>query len=39
MCPDVFMINSDGRAEVLNQENEACAKGAAGSCPVGAITF
>jgi len=37
MCPDVFIMNSDGKAEVLEQGDETCAKGAAGSCPVGAI--
>lgn len=39
MCPDVFIMNADGKSEVLEQGNEACAKGAAESCPVNAITL
>jgi ferredoxin len=37
MCPDIFMINADGKAGVLKQGNEACAKDASVSCPVNAI--
>jgi ferredoxin len=39
MCPDVFIMNADGKAEVSKQGDEDCAKGAAGSCPVDAITI
>ena len=39
ICPDVFIMNADGKSEVLEQGNEACAKGAAESCPVNAITL
>ncbi|MBN2884598.1 ferredoxin [Patescibacteria group bacterium] len=39
MCPDVFIINADGKAEVLEQGNESCAKDASESCPVNAITL
>lgn len=39
MCPDIFIMNPDGKADVLSQGEEACAKGAADSCPVKAITI
>ncbi len=39
LCPHVFKINdSDGKAEAISQEDEDCAKNAASSCPVQAIT-
>jgi len=39
LCPDVFRINeNDGKAEAFSQKNEDCAKGAASSCPVQAIS-
>lgn len=38
MCPDVFVLNLDGKSEVLAQVNEECAKEAAAACPVEAIT-
>lgn len=39
MCPEVFDMK-DGKAVVKKSEaKEACAKDAADSCPVGAITI
>lgn len=38
MCPDVFRMNDQGKAEVLSEENKECAQEAAQSCPVDAIT-
>ena len=38
LCPDVFKMNDAGKVEVLNEENTECAKNAAGSCPVQAIS-
>lgn len=38
MCPDVFVMNSEGKSEVVAQINEDCAKQAALACPVNAIT-
>jgi ferredoxin len=37
LCPDVFKLGDDGKAEVISQENIECAKEAAESCPVEAI--
>ncbi|MFA4833693.1 MAG: ferredoxin [Patescibacteria group bacterium] len=47
LCPDVFKMNEAGKSEVINpasaeatagkEENAACAKNAAESCPVQAI--
>ncbi len=37
LCPDVFKINEDGKAEVISEENLDCAKNAASGCPVDAI--
>jgi len=37
LCPDVFKINAEGKAEVIKQDNLSCAKNAAESCPVQAI--
>lgn len=38
ICPDSFQLGSDGKAEVINESNLECAKNAAQSCPVQAIT-
>lgn len=37
VCSDTFKLNTEGKAEVINQENAECAKGAADQCPVEAI--
>ncbi|MBU0619558.1 MAG: ferredoxin [Patescibacteria group bacterium] len=39
LCPEIFQINSDGKSEVISQKNQKCAKQAAQSCPVQAITW
>jgi ferredoxin len=40
-CPDVFVMEDDGKAEVKSQDaanaNLACAKDAAATCPTEAI--
>ena len=39
LCPDVFKMNDENKAEVLEAETDAsCAEDAASSCPVNAIT-
>lgn len=39
ICPDVFKMTDDGKAEAIVPETEtACAQDAADSCPVQAIT-
>jgi len=39
VCPDVFEMGDDGKANVIAPETDAeCAKEAAESCPTGAIT-
>lgn len=38
ICPDVFIMNDDGKSEVVSQGDLECAKNAAQSCPVQAIT-
>jgi len=38
LCPQTFKINDGGKSEVINQDDAECAKGAAASCPVQAIT-
>lgn len=39
LCPHVFKINeNEGKSEVISQEDEDCAKNAASSCPVQAIS-
>lgn len=38
MCPDIFVMNADGKSEAISQENIAAAKEAATACPVSAIT-
>jgi ferredoxin len=37
MCPDTFIIDDNGKAEVIKDESSECAKNAAVSCPVQAI--
>jgi len=37
LCPAVFKINEEGKADVLSQDDIPCAKNAAESCPVQAI--
>lgn len=38
ICPDVFEMNEEGKAQVKSEENMECAKQAADSCPADAIT-
>lgn len=38
LCPDVFKINEDNKAEVVNEKEKECVKNAADSCPVQAIS-
>ncbi len=38
LCPDVFAMDSDGKSKVIAQKNLDCARQAAASCPVMAIT-
>lgn len=37
LCPDVFIINKSGKAEVFNSNNLDCARQAVQNCPVEAI--
>ena len=37
-CPDVFELNSEGKAIVISDKNKECAKNAEASCPVNAIS-
>lgn len=37
LCSDVFKVNQQGKAEVISQNNLACAKNAAENCPAQAI--
>lgn len=37
MCPDIFILNMDGKSEVIAQSNEEGAKEAQAACPVEAI--
>jgi ferredoxin len=37
LCPGTFQMNDQGKSEVVSQEDAACAKNAAQSCPVQAI--
>jgi len=39
LCPDVFAINKNGKAEVINDNNMDCARQAVNNCPVEAITL
>lgn len=39
LCPKTFQLNQDeGKAEVVSQEDNACATNAASGCPVQAIS-
>lgn len=38
MCPETFVMNADGKAEVIKTETTECAKNAAANCPVEAIS-
>ena len=38
MCPEVFTINDDGKADVLKEDDGVCSNNAKESCPVQAIT-
>ncbi len=38
LCPDTFKLNDEGKSEPISQADPACAKNAAASCPVQAIT-
>ena len=39
LCPKSFQLNQDeGKAVVINQEDQACAQNAAQGCPVQAIS-
>jgi len=37
-CPETFIMNHDGKAEVVKDEVTDCAKNAAENCPVSAIS-
>jgi ferredoxin len=37
LCPAVFKMNSEGKSDVISQEDVEGAKNAAASCPVAAI--
>jgi ferredoxin len=38
LCPSVFKLNVEGKAEVISQADGDCAKKAAASCPAQAIS-
>lgn len=38
LCPETFVLDADGKSEVLKDEVTACAKEAAANCPVSAIS-
>lgn len=38
LCPHVFGLDANGKSEVLSQNDEDCARNAANSCPVEAIS-
>jgi ferredoxin len=38
LCPKSFEMNAEGKSTVVSQDDVECAKNAAGSCPVQAIT-
>ena len=38
ICPEVFEIDDDGKAKLINQKNSPCVKEAVESCPVDAIS-
>ncbi len=37
ICPSVFKMNDEGKAEVMKKDDKDCAKSGAESCPVQAI--
>jgi ferredoxin len=37
LCPSVFKMNAEAKADVISQNESGCAKTAAESCPVQAI--
>lgn len=39
ICPQTFALNADGKSEVISQDDVECAKNAAESCPVQAISL
>ena len=39
LCPEAFKMSDDGKAEPTSQEESGCAKNAAESCPVQAISI
>ena len=38
ICPTSFSLNSEGKSEVINENDIECAKKASDECPQGAIT-
>lgn len=38
LCPAVFKMNEDGKPDIIAEEENECAKNAAESCPVQAIS-
>lgn len=39
LCPEIFQMNNDYKAEVISQVEVDCAKRAATTCPVNAISI
>lgn len=39
LCPEIFSMNSEGKAEVISDQANDCALRAAENCPVMAITI
>ncbi len=38
LCPETFQMNDEAKSDVISQDDKECAKSAAESCPVQAIT-
>ena len=38
LCPNIFQLDAEGKSEVISQDDAACAKNAAESCPTQAIS-
>lgn len=38
LCPKIFRLGSEGKSEVVSQDDAICAKKAAESCPTQAIS-
>jgi ferredoxin len=38
LCPKSFTMNAEGKSDVISQDDAECAKNAAASCPVAAIS-